>query len=182
MDLMKRLVARDQTDSGLNPTMVNLLIVLLVLIFLALSLIGTLFILRSRGKSRKEAGLPLYNDKSSSTHNHRRLTITATPYGHRSQSIHVLSEKQALMENSSSPPLSPESIPEIRITFPEEEDESGARKSGRVVVVHVGDTGIGMEPVDETLPPYQKSDADRFHSLDMDRIGGLKEKKHGVRH
>jgi len=82
-----------------------------------------------------------------------------------------------MIENSSSPPLSPDSVPEIRITFPDEQDESGRRKSGRVVIVRVGEKGIGLEPVrDEQLPAYEKESGERFHSIDMDRIGGLKEK------
>lgn len=45
-------------------------------------------------------------------------------------------------------------------------------------MVRIGDSGsIGMEPVGEdALPPYQSSDAERFQSLDLERMGGLKEK------
>lgn len=78
-------------------------------------------------------------------------------------------------------PSSPtDSIPEIRITFPEEEDAGGKRKSGRVVVVRISETGgVGLEPYsDEHLPPYQKSEAERFQSLDLERMGGLKEMEH----
>jgi len=179
MDSFHGHFARDDdshSDDALTPTMVNLLIALLVLVFLGLMLVAGLFFLRNRRRSRKEAELPLYNENSSKrTSNHRRLTITAAPFGRRSESIYVYNEKQTLMENPSSPPESP--IPEIRITFPEEEDEGGKRKSGRVVVVRVGETGVGLEPLEEeNLPPYQKSDAERFHSLDLERIGGLKEK------
>lgn len=76
---------------------------------------------------------------------------------------------------TSSGPPSP--VPEIRITFPEEEDNDGKRRSGRVVVVRISETGgVGLEPYhDEHLPPYVKDDAERFQSLDLDRIGGLKE-------
>lgn len=83
------------------------------------------------------------------------------------------------MVEESSRPSSPTSpLPEIRITFPEEEDEAGKRKSGRVVVVRISENGgVGLEPLNEDhLPPYQKSDAERFQSLDLDRLGGLKEK------
>lgn len=83
-------------------------------------------------------------------------------------------------DDSDSRPSSPCTgpLPEIRITFPEEQDEAGKRKSGRVVVVRISDNGgIGLEPYnDEHLPPYQRSDMDRFQSLDLDRMGGLKEK------
>ena len=82
------------------------------------------------------------------------------------------------MVEGSSQPGSPSSpVPEIRITFPEEEDEAGKSKSGRVVVVRIGETGgLGLEPYsEENLPAYQQSDAERFQSLDLDRMGGLKE-------
>ena len=88
-----------------------------------------------------------------------------------SETIHVYQEKQLVSVDS--PPQSP--IPEIRITFPEEVDETGKRQSGRVVVVRVGESGVGLEPVDEKLPSYEK-DGERFQSLDLERIGGLVEK------
>ena len=82
------------------------------------------------------------------------------------------------MDESSRPSSPSDSLPEIRITFPEEEDEAGKRKSGRVVIVRIGENGgVGLEPCnDDHLPPYQKSDAERLQSLDLDRMGGLKEK------
>jgi len=82
-----------------------------------------------------------------------------------------------LIHNSSSPPTA--AIPEIRITFPDEEGNSGKIQKDRVVVVHITDSGsVGMEPLtSEKLPPYQQEDADRFQSLDLERIGGLKENK-----
>ncbi|KAI9813780.1 MAG: hypothetical protein M1827_003570 [Pycnora praestabilis] len=178
MDAIHKFVVRDNSASNdaLSPTMVDLLIALLVLVFAALLLIAGLFILRNYRKSKREASLPLYNEKipSGKKSNHRRLTITAAPYGRRSESIYIYNDKQDLLENSSSPPESP--IPEIRITFPEEEDEAGKRMSGRVVVVRVGDAGVGLEPLDEeNLPPYQRSDSERYQSVDLERVGGLRE-------
>ncbi|OCK79559.1 hypothetical protein K432DRAFT_257476, partial [Lepidopterella palustris CBS 459.81] len=143
-----------------------------VLVIVALSLIGGLFFLRHIRNSKKESDLPLYNEKKTS--NHRRLTITAHPRGKGTESIYVYQEKQNLIENSSSPPPSP--IPEIRITFPEEVDDAGKRQSGRVLVVRVGEHSVGLEPLKEDLPPYQKDTSERFQSLDLERIGGLKEK------
>lgn len=179
---LHRLVVRDDpmSDGALTPTMINLLIGLLGLLFLGMSLLAFLFILRQSRKSRKQSELPLYNESSSKTSNHRRLTITATPYGNRSESVYIYNEKETLMTSPGSTPTSP--VPEIRITFPEEEDESGKRKSGRVVVVRIGETGVGLEPYQEDdLPPYQNSEAGKFQSLDLERMGGLKEKEQGQR-
>lgn len=168
-------------DSSSNSTMIDLLIALLVLVFVALALVGALFMVRKIRRNRAIARqqLPMHNEPGNSPiSNHRRLTITATPYkGARASSIYVYDEKSSMMSNPSSPPLSPENVPEIRITFPDEQDESGRRKSGRVVVVRVGETGVGLEPLqEEQLPAYEKESNERFHSIDMERIGGLKEK------
>jgi len=179
---LHKLVVRDDpmSNGALTPTMVNLLVGLLGLVFLGLTLVALFFILRQNRKSRKQSELPLYNESSSKTSNHRRLTITATPYGQRSESVYVCNEKQTLVASPCGTPTSP--IPEIRITFPEEEDAFGKRKSGRVVVVRIGETGVGLEPYSEDdLPPYQNSDAGKFQSLDLERMGGLKEKEQGQR-
>jgi len=157
--------------------MIDLLIALMALIFVSLLLIGALYTVRKvrQRKAIARQQLPVYSEKSPP--NHRRLTITAAPYG-RGSSIYVYDEKSSMISNSSSPPHSPDNVPEIRITFPDEHDEAGRRKSGRVVVVRVGETGVGLEPLkdDEQLPAYQKVSGERFHSIDMERIGGLKEK------
>jgi hypothetical protein len=188
MDSISSLIARsntllsrsdDNNSSEMSGTMIDLLIALMVLIFVSLLLIGALYIVRKTRQSKAAAGqsLPMYNDETRNHSNHRRLTITATPYG-RGSSIYVFDEKASMMSNPSSPPLSPDNVPEIRITFPDEQDEAGRRKSGRVVVVRVGETGVGLEPLkeDEQLPAYEKESGERFHSIDMERIGGLKEK------
>lgn len=176
ISVLPRLVPRDTTagnpDDGLSPEIVNLLIALLVLVLVLFVLAGGLLVLRRRRQRQKQLELPLHNGQCSS--NPRRLTISAPPSA-RTESVLVYDEKRNLMENSSSPPDSP--VPEIHITFPEEEDESGKRKSGRVVVVRISEGGgVGLEPYQEQLPPYQANGADRFHSLDIERMGGLKEK------
>lgn len=82
-----------------------------------------------------------------------------------------------MLSNPNSPPHSPDNVPQIHITFPDETDDQGRLKSGRVVVVRVGDTSVGLEPVkDEPLPAYEKESGAGFYSIDMDEIGGLKEK------
>jgi hypothetical protein len=158
-------------DGSLSSTHLALLVTLMMLVLLGMLCIGGLMFLRSVRRARKQAEtdpeLPVYEKRQS---NLNRLTITAMPYKGR-ESVITYSEKQNLMD---SPPASP--VPEIRITFPDEIDESGKQQSGRVVVVRVGDHSVGLEPVHENLPPYQRDASDRFDSLDLDRMGGLKEK------
>ncbi|KAF2755296.1 hypothetical protein EJ05DRAFT_488085 [Pseudovirgaria hyperparasitica] len=172
--LLRRDDEQEQKD-GMNPTISSLLIALMCLVVVALIAVGALFVLRHLRRSRKAAEtLPMYNEKRSSASS-RGLTITTpTSETGRPDSVLIYNEKQQLMEKSLNTPDSP--VPEIRITFPEEFDESGKRQSGRVVVVRVGETSIGLEPLQEDLPPYQRDTQDRFQSLDLDRIGGLKEK------
>ncbi|CAG8386753.1 unnamed protein product [Penicillium salamii] len=170
-NLLPRLVARDNSDGGLSNTMLDLMIALLVLVLLGLALVGGLLILRRKKRNNRNHNLlPVYNGESPA--HHRRLTISTN----KTDSVMVYDEKRSLMENSDSPPPSP--VPEIRITFPEEEDESGKRKSGRMVIVRISDAGsVGLEPCQEELPPYQSNDTGRFQSLDIERMGGLKEKE-----
>ncbi|KAJ5570220.1 uncharacterized protein N7459_009650 [Penicillium hispanicum] len=172
INILPRIVARDDNKSqdGLSAPTVDLLISLLVLVLLALALVGGLLVLRRKRRALKqESILPVHNGQVPASQ--RRLTITAN----KTDSVFVYDEKRNLMENSDSPPPSP--VPEIRITFPEEEDESGKRKSGRMVVVRISEAGsVGLEPCQEELPPYQTNDTGRFQSLDIERMGGLKEK------
>ena len=175
---LRQLVSRDNAAfASLTPTLTSLLIALVVLLVTGISLVAALFILRSRRKARQRQtpSLSLQDPPAKRTSNHRRLAISATPYARSAEGIQVYSEKEMLPSPASSGPPSP--IPEIRITFPEEEDDSGKRRSGRVVVVTISETGgVGLEPYrDEHLPPYGTDDASRFQSLDLDRIGGLKE-------
>lgn len=168
---------RGEPATSMSATMIDLIIALMVLIFLSLLLIAALYTVRKIRRNRAIARqqLPIHND-SKPIPNPRRLTIKATPYG-RGSSIYVYDEKSSVLSSPSSPSFSPDSVPEIRITFPDEQDESGRSKSGRVVVVRVGEMGVGLEPVnDEQLPAYEKESGARFHSIDMERIGGLKEK------
>lgn len=106
----------------------------------------------------------------------RSLTITTAPTSVGPDRVFVYDEKMNLIANSHGPPDSP--VPEIRVTFPDEVDQqSGQKMAGRVVVVRITDSGsVGMEPLhQEQLPPYQKSDTGRFQSLEIDRMGGLRE-------
>jgi len=160
-------------ESTTPPLLFRLTAALIVLVILASCLVGILYLLRRQRQAQKPALLPTHHRCPSQ----RRLTISTTTGFGRAESIYVVDEKRDLMQELSNGPTSP--IPEIRITFPEDTDPSGKRQSGRVVVLRIADSGsVGMEPLsDEHLPPYQKGDADRFQSLDLERIGGLKEKE-----
>lgn len=170
MDSLRYLAKRDDDDKvGLSSTTINLLISLLVLVLFALSLLAALLVLRQKRRSNQaKSELPLYNDRASKSHQ-RSVTISTNRPGT------IIDEKRDLYENPSSPT---NSIPEIRITFPDEEDEFGKRKAGHVVVVQITDKGgIGLKPCEETLPSYQDNGTERFQSLDLERMGGLKEKE-----
>lgn len=169
---MASLFKREGSDqSALGNNLVPLVIALLILVSVGMLLGGTLFFIRRYRRGVKD----LENQGHGNTKNGRQLTITAIPFRDNRRSY---SEKQGLIDNSSPMSLTPGSIPEIRITFPEEEDAQGRRKSGRVVIVQVGEAGVGyVRPVpEENLPPYQQHDG--FSSVDLDKIGGLKEKCH----
>lgn len=174
----------DSQPSGLTPTMTILLIILLVLLVLGIFSVAILLFLRQRRRARKASLLPEYSSEPKRLSDEMSLSSASTSQQHHRRGaarqvvepVHVYTEKKDLFDHSSSPPDSP--LPEIRITFPEEIDEAGKRKSGRVVVVHMGDTNagnVGLEPV-EALPAYQKTDGARFDSIDLERVGGLVEK------
>ncbi|MCJ1459740.1 hypothetical protein MMC28_010119 [Mycoblastus sanguinarius] len=189
MAVIPKLFVRDGSSTGtaMTPTMMSLLIALIAILAFGLCLIAGLFILRARRKAKqieKLTDLPFQaNRASSKTSNHKRLTVTAAPYDRYPKPINTYNEKEILVDESSQPSSPSSPLPEIRITFPEEEEDGGKRKSGRVVVVRISEKGgLGLEPYnDDHLPAYEKSDAERFQSLDLERIGGLKEFERGPR-
>jgi hypothetical protein len=180
MDSFSRLIARGTEQTSDNSSVINLLIALLVIVFVGLIAFALLVLLRRmrRQKQMMNETLPQYQDVKR-TGNHRRLTIqTGTGKNARSSVIVVNGGGQPMLANPHSPPHSPDNVPEIHITFPDEQDEQGRPKSGRVVVVRVGETTVGLEPLhDEQLPAYEKESKTQFYSIDMDKIGGLKEKE-----
>ncbi|KAJ2904270.1 hypothetical protein MKZ38_008481 [Zalerion maritima] len=171
------LLARENKEEG-GDHVVNLLIVFMGLLFLALLLAAVLVLVRRTRRQQRTIdaqndGLPQYNDVKR-TGNHRHLTIQT---GGRQSILVFNKDGQPMLSNPNSPPDSPDNVPEIHITFPDEQDEQGRPRSGRVVVVRVGDTSVGLEPVqDEQLPAYEKESSSSFYSVDIDQIGGLKEK------
>jgi hypothetical protein len=173
MEPSQRTVRRDASDA--TSFQVNILITLLALALIGLLLAGGLYTLRRRRRAEKATLLPSHHAFG----NHKQLSISTSAILGKHESVFVIEEQRDLIANSSSPPSSP--LPEIHITFPDEEDKSGKRQCGRVVVVRIGDSGsVGMEPVvDDGLPPYTANGADRFHSLELSRIGGLKDREGG---
>ncbi|KAI9757748.1 MAG: hypothetical protein M1815_000085 [Lichina confinis] len=183
MPVLHLLRARDDAPSegmSLTPTMINLTIVLLVLVLLMFVLATVLFVMRRRRRRRlteKEDFCGSDEKRSTKGFGYSALKTKSGPFGRRPKSLHVYQEKRILIENSSPPPSSPDCVPEIRLTLPEEHDGSGRRMSGRVVVIRVGETGVGLEPLrEESSPASQSPRSERFQSIDLERIGGLKER------
>jgi hypothetical protein len=179
MDSVTRLITRGSEEKEANSSVVNLLIALLVLVFVGLVAFALLVLLRRmrRQKRMMNETLPQYQDVKR-TGNHRRLTIQTTNGNGRSSVIVVDNNGKPMLANPQSPPHSPDNVPEIHITFPDEQDDQGRPLSGRVVVVRVGETSVGLEPLnDEQLPAYEKESKTQFYAIDMDKIGGLKEKE-----
>lgn len=184
MDSVARIFRRDgegEKPIDNNDSVIKLLIALLVVVFVGLiSVIALMLVRRHRRKQQQmmRETLPSYQDVKK-TGNHRRLTITTSGGNGRSSVIVVGGGNGSpMLANPNSPPDSPDNVPEIHITFPDEQDDQGRPKSGRVVVVRVGETSIGLEPLhDEQLPAYEKESSSQFYSIDMEKIGGLKEKE-----
>jgi hypothetical protein len=171
------LVSRD-LNFGDNERLVDILLAFLGLAFLALLCVGALLFMKKRALRQRqlmnEKSLPKYDEiEHGDVRNHRRLTIS-TPEGN---SNIVVVKGRPMLADPSSPPYSPNNVPEIHITFPDEQDEQGRQRNGRVMLVRVGDATVGLEPIrDEQLPAYERENSHGFYSIDMNQIGGLKEK------
>ena len=169
------------SDDSTSTTfeMNHLAFIFFALVALASLCCLALYVLRRKRLARQAALLPTYHQVNQ---HHRSASVTNFGTGYKNESVFVYDEKMNLIHNSSSPPSS--SVPEIHITFPDEEGKTGGSQKGRVVVVHITDSGsVGMAPLrQDDLPPYQREDTSRFQSLDLDRIGGLRETApHGQR-
>lgn len=167
----------ESKESGDDVTHI-LVIVLAIIVALGVLCLGVLLVLKRirNQRVRDSNSPPKYNDiMHENGRNHQQLTIE-TRNG-RSSVVLYNKDGQPMLANPNSPPHSPDNVPEIHITFPDDEDDSGKRKSGRVVVVRVGDNAaVGLEPLDEDeLPAYEKDSNGSFYSIDMDDIGGLRD-------
>ncbi|KAI0390805.1 hypothetical protein F5Y17DRAFT_443142 [Xylariaceae sp. FL0594] len=169
------LAVRELSDpDSFDDSTMNAMIALLALVLSGLILTLALLMLRRHRQQLLHQQLPSYKDiENGAGRNTRRLTIQ-TPNG---KSSIVVVNGRPMLADPQAPPHSPKNVPEIHITFPDEHDEHGRPRNGRVLLVRVGETTIGLEPLrDEQLPAYEKQGSSDFYSIDMDRIGGLKEK------
>ena len=142
----------DGDDDKLSPAAVDILIILLVLVFIAMCLVTILFFYRRVCHNKQNNHLlPVHHRHRDHHHHHHHhsLTVTTLPTGEQSISV---------VQRESLP------LPEIRLTFPDDDEDQ------HQLIVKIGDSGsVGLEPCPPP-PPYCE------HSLDLDRIGGLKEK------
>ncbi|ELR08522.1 hypothetical protein VC83_00431 [Pseudogymnoascus destructans] len=164
---MPSILRREDYEAGWSPLTLDFMIVLVSLSFAGLVSVGLIYAVRKYQAHRasRHTALPSYH-----TRNIHDLHVAAPPY---------YDEKRRHSSRSSSPGSGPSSpVPEIRITFPDDVDGQGRQLKGRVVVVRVGEKGgVGLEPVrDEQLPKYER-DGKKWDELDMELMGGLKEKK-----
>lgn len=164
----------------------TLMIVLFALFFMGILMAAVLLLLRRirLQQQMRSDMLPQYHQAIGKRDiNHGRLTIQTTPVGDGRHSVLVFRDGKPMLSNPLSPPHSPDNVPQIHVTFPDEHDESGRPKSGRVMLVRVGENAVGMEPLndDDQLPAYQKESPSQFYSLDLEKIGGLKEKDQNFR-
>ncbi len=74
--------------------------------------------------------LPQYYTDVKRTGNHRGLTIQTSNMDklERSSVIVIHKDGQPMLMNPNSPPHSPDNVPQIHITFPDEQDEQGRRE------------------------------------------------------
>jgi len=153
------------TDSTIgNDNLVSAAICILVLISV---LCSVLFVIRRVRRTRAAAasGMPL----------HKADIESGLSSPSASTPSFVQREKEAFLASTYGPPTA--AAPAIHLTLPEELEDGSKSAAARIVVVNVGDRGeIGLSPLEhEQLPAYQETSEDRFQSLDLERLGGLKE-------
>ncbi|RMZ78565.1 hypothetical protein DV738_g3814, partial [Chaetothyriales sp. CBS 135597] len=165
MPVILHLVRRDSlssTDAGpLDVSTGTLLFIFFTLLLLASVLSVVLLQLRRRRLARAQGLLP---DSGHTWHSRPGPTNKISALWTRDPAFAYGSKRI------------PSPVPEIRLTFPDDDDDAhkGSWRQGGVVVVHVTDTGsVGMSPlIEDKLPPYQRSESHGFQSLDLNQTGG----------
>jgi len=163
--------ADDDENSWGGPISMDLTIILVAIAFCFMLAVGAIYGMRKYKdmKNARRNRLPQYNSK-----NAHGLSIDPPAYSPSSTPAYY-DEKSSTSYPST--PVSP--VPEIRITFPDDIDEHGKAVKGSVVIVKIGDRGgVGLEPVrnEDQLPKYER-DGKKWDDVDMDLIGGLKERE-----
>ncbi|OLL26289.1 hypothetical protein NEOLI_001468 [Neolecta irregularis DAH-3] len=132
-------------NTGSGPVVFGSIITVLILIFFCLTYLVALKIVKKRQQARQRSLLPVTERHSIFSFIHARSSM-----------------QQGLL------------VPEIQITFPDEEDADERRYTpGRVVVVQVGESGAAfVAPIQSSSPPAYG----QFDTVDIESIGGLKEK------
>lgn len=141
-----------------------------IVLVLVIIICTSLLILYRRSRNSQTSTLPLHKgDLESKTG--RPASIASSTSSTKS---FVEREKEEFLASTYGPPTSPP--PAIHLTLPEELDD-GTKTDARIVVVNVGEHGeVGLSPLEqEQLPPYQEHAEERFQSLDLERLGGLRE-------
>ena len=156
-----------------SSTITILLVILIILLLISLCLyIATRYLKRIQKRREAEryrgkgALLPIANINPK---------IKSQMMQHPSLSFDSDSFRKSFYQ--ASPPQSPSStmpVPEIRITFPDEDTPpqnpmKPGQQMGRVVVVRVGESGAAYV----TPPPAYEG----FENVDISKIGGLREKR-----
>jgi hypothetical protein len=154
-----------------NATVTVLLVILIILLILSLVLFFATKYVKRRTKIRcaeryrgKGALLPVANI-------HPRPKMMKHPTMSFDDSF-----RKSFYQSAPSSPSSPVTtlvIPEIRITFPDEDmppqnPATPGQRTSRVVVVQVGESGAAYVTAP---PPYEG-----FDNVDISKIGGLREK------
>ena len=164
---------RDSEDDEAWDNM-DLTIILVAVCFCTMMAVGALYAVRKyrlvRAMNRQT--LPVYNDR-----NAHGLSIDPPAYSPTGITSYYDEKSGLSSPRSPATPVSP--VPEIRITFPDDVDEQGRAVKGSVVIVKIGEKGgVGLEPLrdEDQLPKYER-DGKKWDEVDMDMIGGLKEKE-----
>lgn len=167
---LERRERQDASQNGTpSPDDINHYFGFVCIILLVAILISTFFLIR-RYRKHITSDLLLHKGDLEAASGHHRSTNPASP-----QPSFVVREKEAFIASTFGPPTG--TPPAIHLTLPGELDDGTKCESDRVVVVSIGEHGeVGLSPlVQEQLPPYKEHASERFQSLDLERLGGLKE-------
>jgi hypothetical protein len=155
-----------------DPTTNDALLFTTCIVIMAALSIGTCFLVkRCCSGHNKQNPVSMKDDLETGSTLGRASSISSNS---STQKSFVEREKELFYADTYGPPTSPP--PAIHLTLPEEH-EDGTKSNARVVIVSIGPHGeIGLSPLEqEQLPAYQEIESGQMQSLDIARMGGLKE-------